>query len=276
MEKAVEGAIGKSVEESDYYRTFIGPGDKYDQFAAMQFNLLTHLGLREGNTLLDVGCGSLRAGRLFIPYLLPEMYHGLEPVEWLINEGVKCQIGEDMVRIKKPVFSHDENFTLTVFQKKFDYIIAQSVFSHATKEQIRRCLHEARQVMTPTTIFAATFAEGAEDYAGDKWALWATYAMETIKELADEAGLVCRPLDWPHPDLQRWVLFVTQDFEGTIPDLSGGENLMLVKKESEFCKERLAKIENHPYVVIGFKISRLMRLVGFGINNAMRWFRCDK
>lgn len=274
MKKTSEEAVEKSaVVESDYYKTFIGPGDKYDQFAAMQFNLLTHLGLREGHALLDVGCGSLRAGRLFIPYLLPGKYHGLEPVKWLIDEGISHQIGEDMVRIKKPVFSHDENFNLTVFQKRFDYIIAQSVFSHATKEQIQRCMHEARKVMMPTTIFAATFAEGAEDYAGDKWSLWATYTMKTMTRLIEDAGLICRPFDWPHPDLQRWVLIVTPDFEGTIPDAACTEHMLLLQKDAEFCRERLAKIENHPYVAIGFRISRLLRLGWFGVNNALQRIR---
>ena len=52
------------------YREYVGTSETYDIGGAIQFNLLTTLGLREHHRLLDVGCGSLRAGRLFIPYLL--------------------------------------------------------------------------------------------------------------------------------------------------------------------------------------------------------------
>ena len=52
------------------YREYVGTSERYDIGGAIQFNLLTTLGLREHHRLLDVGCGSLRAGRLFIPYLL--------------------------------------------------------------------------------------------------------------------------------------------------------------------------------------------------------------
>lgn len=53
------------------YRGYVGPEAQYDLMGATQFRLLCTLGLREHHTLLDFGCGSLRAGRLFIPYLLP-------------------------------------------------------------------------------------------------------------------------------------------------------------------------------------------------------------
>jgi hypothetical protein len=56
------------------YRSYVGPSDEYDIMGATQFNLLTSLGLRENHTLLDFGCGSLRAGRLFITYLTKSRY----------------------------------------------------------------------------------------------------------------------------------------------------------------------------------------------------------
>lgn len=55
---------------SRYYRAFIGAPQTYDIFSHMQFSLMTLLGLRQEHMLLDIGCGSLRAGKLFIVYLL--------------------------------------------------------------------------------------------------------------------------------------------------------------------------------------------------------------
>jgi hypothetical protein len=53
-----------------HYTAYVGPPAQYDFMGASQFRLLCTLGLRENHTLLDFGCGSLRAGRLLIPYLL--------------------------------------------------------------------------------------------------------------------------------------------------------------------------------------------------------------
>jgi hypothetical protein len=54
---------------SRHYTAFVGPPQQYDFMGATQFRLLTTLGLREHHRLLD-----LRAGRLLIPYLLPDRY----------------------------------------------------------------------------------------------------------------------------------------------------------------------------------------------------------
>ncbi|MHC4422967.1 MAG: hypothetical protein ACYS1E_20600, partial [Planctomycetota bacterium] len=56
---------------AEHYMAYVGPPDRYDLMGASQFRLLCTLGLRAPHRLLDFGCGSLRAGRLFIPYLNP-------------------------------------------------------------------------------------------------------------------------------------------------------------------------------------------------------------
>src|SRR5690242_11872125 len=82
--KCVEDQRGLGLGAGDpHYRSFVGPPERYDLLAALQFNLLTSLGLREYHSLLDIGCGSLRAGRLFMTYLLPGNYCGVEPEQWL-------------------------------------------------------------------------------------------------------------------------------------------------------------------------------------------------
>jgi len=186
----------------------------------MQFNLLTSLGLRGHHYLLDIGCGSLRGGRLFIPYLLPGHYFGIEPNKWLVDDGIKHELGgPGIVKAKKPTFSYDENFTLTTFNQKFDYLLAQSIFSHACERQIRRCLSQAREVMKPTSIFAATYFDSSDpraksrqegpNFKGDEWTYPSCvfYTLEHIKELAEEQGLTCELIDWKHPCKQTWVRF---------------------------------------------------------------------
>jgi len=79
----------------------------------MQFNLLMSLGLREHHSLLYIGCGSLRGGRLFIMYLLPDRYYGIEPETWLLDEGIAKHLGRGLMSTSRPVFSNNANFTLT-------------------------------------------------------------------------------------------------------------------------------------------------------------------
>src|SRR5687768_5060480 len=87
-----------------HYMAYVGRPTQYDFMGATQFNLLCTLGLRANHNLLDVGCGSLRAGRLFIMYLDENRYFGTEPNEWLIEDAIKNQVGTDLIRLKKPQF----------------------------------------------------------------------------------------------------------------------------------------------------------------------------
>lgn len=207
---AVHDTLGLDLAPgSPHYRAYVGPPSGWDVVAAMQFNLLTSLGLREYHRLLDIGCGSLRGGRLFIPYLLPGNYFGIEPAEWLVAEGIASELGQDAVRLKRPTFSGSASFELDTFGVTFDFLLAQSVFSHASQAQIASCLAAARRVMHERTLFAATFVEG-DDYTGDAWTYpeCVTYRRERISALAQEAGLACRVVAWPHPSSQTWVVFV--------------------------------------------------------------------
>src|SRR6185436_13308722 len=96
-------SLGVGLKPGDtHYRAYVGPPEDYDLIAAMTFNLLTTLGLRQHHTLLDVGCGSLRAGRLFIPYLNAGRYIGIDPNRWLVEEGIRHEVGADLIRIKQP------------------------------------------------------------------------------------------------------------------------------------------------------------------------------
>jgi cyclopropane fatty-acyl-phospholipid synthase-like methyltransferase len=129
--------------------------------------LLALLGLREEHRLLDIGCGSLRAGRLFIAYLQPDRYFGIEPERWLVEAAIRAEIGQALVDLKRPTFAYRDDFRLTAFGESFDFLLAASVFTHAALHQIRTRLREARQVMSPSALLLASAACGVSDYEGD-------------------------------------------------------------------------------------------------------------
>jgi len=200
---------GRGLKPGDHhYRAFVGPPECYDIASKLQFVLLANLGLREHHYLLDIGCGSLRAGKLFIPFLLPERYYGIEPEAWLIQEGIDKELGQDIIDLKRPTFIQDADFRLTSAGRRFDFLLAQSIFSHASQDQIQRCLSQAEAVMKKSSLFVATFFEGTVNYEGLDWVYpgLVTYTFRHMQQLVCRSGLRCGKIHFPHPAGQTWVL----------------------------------------------------------------------
>lgn len=245
----------------DHYRAYVGPPEKFDLVGAMQFQLLTSLGLREEHTLLDIGCGSLRAGKLFIPYLLPGNYYGMEPNDWLIKKGIEKEIGQDQIDLKKPTFSNDENFTFTTFNTQFDFLIAQSIFSHASEQQINRSFEQAKKVLAPEGLFAATFVLGEKNYEGDEWVYpgCVNFTPEFVHERAAAHGFVAKQMHKNHPNGQTWFVLKHKEASETIPDLYDKEDYVALQEKYDACRQRLTHIEKHPYVKIGMSFWRMFQ-----------------
>lgn len=246
-----------------HYRAFIGATQTYDIFSHMQFSLMTLMGLREHHTLLDVGCGSLRAGKLFLMYLLPERYFGIEPEEWLVKEGLEREIGSELTALKKPRFLYSDQFPCSKFGVKFDFAIAQSIFSHAAVAQIRQCLSEIRQSLAGGGVFAASFLEGDEDYDGDTWVYPGVvrYRAATIERLAAESGLECRRIEWFHIGGQTWFAFFLPGTVPKIEDLTTMNQVHAVREEMSHYRarsNRLERIERHPVFRLAMRLRRLL------------------
>lgn len=173
------------------YREHVGPLRLYDTKAMQQIALAAMLRLREFHYFLDVGCGSLRFGRLLIPYLLPGRYHGIEPEQWAVEDGIKHELGNDIIEIKQPRFDHNPDFDLSIFDQEFDFIWAQSIFSHSSFSQMEKCFFEAKKALSKNGLFVFNVHLGKSDYAGDDWVSPGTvaYTQETIFDLAKSAKL---------------------------------------------------------------------------------------
>lgn len=206
--RASEPEQGARLQAGDPdYRAYVGPPERYDFMGATQFSLLFALGLRSHHDVLDIGCGSLRAGRLFIAYLDRSRYCGIEPNYWLVREGLNEHLGRDIVRLKKPAFDTTTEFDARSFGRSFDYIIAQSIFSHAPRWMIEKGLRNFRDVLQQDGIILATFMEGIRDSREDEWTYpeCVRYRPSTIKKLAEDAGLSVARIPWFHPQ-QRWYI----------------------------------------------------------------------
>jgi hypothetical protein len=165
----------------------VGPGRLYDVIGASQ---------------LDFGCGSLRGGRFFISYLQAGHYYGVEPNQWLVQEALREELGEDILTVKSPHFSAADDFSVP-FDVRFDVIVALSIFTHTGKDIMRRLF--------------ATFFVGDADETRSGWfyfdnfpkgeSVLAAYTEPTIRAFAADAGLHARRIHFWHPANQQWFLF---------------------------------------------------------------------
>ena len=135
--------------EQQDYRSYVGPADQYDLIGAAQFALLYALGLREHHRLLDIGCGSLRAGRMLIAYLQPGGYVGVDPNRWLIDEATEHELGADILTVKRPTFDHTDDFSLEHLGR-FDFVLAQGVATNTGPSLLPRLLEAISRTVAPT------------------------------------------------------------------------------------------------------------------------------
>jgi SAM-dependent methyltransferase len=201
------------------YRAYVGKSGIYDLKGAWQFMLLCLLGLRDKHHLLEIGCGSLRAARLFIPFLRLGRYCGLEAEQLMVEAGLESELGHNILEAKKPTFVYNTDFDMSAFGSgRFDFIIAHSVIMHIPTHEIAKMLKESARVLAPKGIFAATFAQGkitkksAITYPETAW-----YHVNIIKKMVENAGLVYIPLHLKerHP-VVRWFLAVHPGHKLTI------------------------------------------------------------
>ena len=207
MTKRESVDISKLRAGDSHYMAYVGPPAQYDFMGATQFRLLCALGLRANHYLLDFGCGSLRAGRLFIGYLDEGRYFGIEPNKWLIEDAIDNQTGKDLIFLKKPQFDYNSDFATDVFSRQFDFIVAQSIFTHAGSDLISIALRNFKESLKPNGLIAVTFIEGNSDFDGNGWVYpgRVNYRLSTIKRFAEEADLFVIRIPWYHPR-QTWYL----------------------------------------------------------------------
>ena len=181
----------RSATESTNRGFLGGPPELFERAGRESLIVLLEHGLAAESTVLDIGCGVLRAGRWIIPLLDPEHYCGIEPQRGMVERGLREFVPSDVVRIKRPRFDHNDRFDFSVFGTRFSHFLARSVWTHTSKPQIETMLEGVHTYGTDVAVLLASFLEPSRfasaprvvrsvlwrlgsgtlrpDYVGDEW-----------------------------------------------------------------------------------------------------------
>jgi hypothetical protein len=132
-------------------------GGWWDYMQQLQYNFMRAQGLKPHHHLWDIGCGSLRAGVALIRYLDRGHYHGVDRWKWLVDQGIKKELGYAAYKAKYPELIVSGTFDFAGFTNPPDYVLAQSLFTHLPKNDIIRCLQRVRSRSLDSTIWFASF-----------------------------------------------------------------------------------------------------------------------
>ena len=214
-------AYGRQLTPDDIaageHRAFVG--GLWEEIGALQLDFLVRQGLAPHHHVLDVGCGALRCGIPIISYLEADHYCGLDMNASLIEAGCN-ELKAAGLEGKLPKLVVSDKFEVGAFGRRFDYAIAQSVFSHLPMNHVVRCLTETGKVLQPHGILLATFFEApfpghlpsiahapegiVTNFDSDPY----HYSFLEMQWLGKVAGMKASLVgEWGHPRGQRMLCF---------------------------------------------------------------------
>ena len=177
-----EGAVG-----SHTHKRWLALGQ-------LQFDYLVRHGLRPDHRMLEIGCGNLRAGRLFIDHLGPGAYYGIDISPDILLAAQRTVV-EHGLRDKVPYLTLVDDLRLEFLPEgHFDVVHAHSVFSHSPLHVIEECFSHVGRVMKADGWFDFTFdrTEGREHHVLKEDFYYRT---ETLVALAANHGLAATFMD---------------------------------------------------------------------------------
>jgi hypothetical protein len=195
-------------------------GGMWDQIGRLQFEFLVFQGLKPCHNFLDVGCGSLRGGIHFINYLEKQRYFGVDKDASILRAGRDFELTQAL-RNKQPNLVQLAKFDFSVLGVRFDFALAQSVFTHLAISDIVTCLHNIRGVLADGGKFFATFfevpahrsfLEPLTHHPGKITTFHNRdpyhYYFRAIEEVSHSNRLAVKYLgDWNHPRSQKMLVF---------------------------------------------------------------------
>lgn len=195
-------------------------GGKWDELGKLQLEFLVEHGLKPEHKLLDIGCGSLRAGVHLIKLLNDGNYFGVEKDKEVLSAGLRIEIPHHHLSAGDFSVVVTDNFDFSVFNTEFDYVLAQSVFTELTQNTLIRCIMNVETVLVRGGRFYATFWENRQgkfnldpvDHTGGATTYFDRasfhYDFDTFVNICKDTSLEVEYIgDWGHPRDQKMIVF---------------------------------------------------------------------
>jgi cyclopropane fatty-acyl-phospholipid synthase-like methyltransferase len=190
---------GKMKPKNDPIK-WVGPHWAYKLAGVYGLYNLIQCGLRPEHKLLDFGCGSLRLGMYAMQYLDFGNYYGIEPHKELIDFSVSKNHLRQIESAKCPSYHFNSNCEMNQFDVLFDFIYAQSVFTHLSEDNCYRAIESAANVLMKPGCFLLTIREGKTRKV-DEWTQDVVKkSRDWIFSIGENHGFVVKP----RPDLKHW------------------------------------------------------------------------
>lgn len=168
-----------------------GPPEAFSQVGSATFNTALEQGLRHDSNTLDVGCGVLRVGVFLIDYLNPGRYCGIEPNAQMLSGGISTILTDRLMKEKSPAFDSNDRFDFSVFHRSFDFVLARSIWTHASKDMITKMIQSFKETAVTGAVFLTSYLKARfpwEDYRGASWV--------GRSHVSAEAGTVRHDIKW--------------------------------------------------------------------------------
>jgi hypothetical protein len=212
----------------------------YERAGRLQLEVLIHEGLYPTSKVLDFGCGALRGSYWTMHFLEPGCFFGIDPHKSRIDLGLEEIIEPELRERLQPTFSYNEDFDLSVFGVELDFVMARSVWTHASKHQIERMLDTFVSTSAPRGVMLVSYHPASRlpsllrtpslalveripmvkrfahrflgrvprkpDYLGNEWLAGnVSHSFRWIEDQCRRRGLKVRKLDYGMVNSQVWL-----------------------------------------------------------------------
>jgi SAM-dependent methyltransferase len=165
-----------------------GPSEVWYEKRAFQIKFLKEHGLQPSDTVVDIGCGTLRGGVPLIDYLDAGNYTGVD-VRSEIEPEARAELTEHQLDAKAPSLVFGNRLADTHLERHFDIAWAFSLLFHLTDEHLTECFAFVREHLATTGVFYANVNLG--ENAPGHWSgfpeLWRT--LDEYEERARGVGV---------------------------------------------------------------------------------------
>jgi SAM-dependent methyltransferase len=134
-----------------------GPTWTFERVGRHVLEVLLKEGVTTTSNVLDVGCGALRLGYWLMRMLDSGHYFGIEPNEEMLGLGLQELVEPDVVERADAHFSANDDFDFSVFGESFDYVVARSIWTHASRGQISAMLESFAATAAPKGVFLTSY-----------------------------------------------------------------------------------------------------------------------